>query len=392
MLHTASAEQIRDGLVTDVYFERAEKILRAKGIDKEVRAEFIAKGLPANWSWSVFAGVEECASLLKDLPVDVRIMEEGTLFGPYQPVLEIHGKYLDFGRFETTLLGFICQASGVATMAARCRKAAGERQVISFGARRMHPAVAPLVERNAYIGGCDGVSVGLGAQLVGLEPAGTMPHALILIIGNTVDATKAFHEVIEPHVKRVSLIDTFNDEKIEALNVASALGQDLYGVRLDTPGSRRGNFSKIMEEVRWELDLRGYSHVKIFLSGGLDEFQILKYNEFADAYGVGTAISNAPVVDFSMDIVEVDGEPLAKRGKRSGSKSVFRCQDCFETSVLPFGQKHGFTCKCGGKKEEILKPLLSKGEIRAALPNPGNIRDFVIKQLRKVDLPDFLIS
>jgi len=214
VLHTANTKQIRDGLVTDVYFERTDKILRAKGIDKEVRAEFMAKGLPVNWPWAVFAGVEECISLFKDFPVDVRIMKEGTIFRSYQPVIEIHGKYLDFGRYETTVLGFICQASGVATMAARCRKAAGERQVISFGARRMHPAIAPLVERNAYIGGCDGVAVGLGADLVDTEPVGTMPHALILIMGNTVEATKAFHEVIEPHVNRVSLIDTFNDEKI----------------------------------------------------------------------------------------------------------------------------------------------------------------------------------
>ncbi len=385
MLHTANAEKIRKGLVTDVYFERTEKILRAKGINKEVRAEFMAKGLPANWPWAVFAGAEECISLLKDLPVDVRIMKEGTIFGPYQPVLEVHGKYLDFGRYETALLGFICQASGVATMAARCRKAAGERQVISFGARRMHPAIAPLVERNAYIGGCDGVAVALGAELVGTQPVGTMPHALILIVGDTVEATKAFHEIIEPHVNRVSLIDTFNDEKIEAINVAKALGQDLYAVRLDTPASRRGDFVKIMEEVRWELDLRGYNHVKIFLSGGLDEYQILKYNRFADAYGVGTAISNAPVIDLSMDIVEIDGQPLAKRGKRSGAKTVLRCKDCFNSQVVPLGQKP-LPCKCGGEQEEILCPSISKGEMTVPLPKPAEIRNFVIKQLSKLEL------
>ncbi len=385
MLHTASVQQIKDGLVTDVYFERTEKILRAKRINKEVRAEFVAKGFPARWPWAIFAGVEECAALLKNLPIEVQIMREGTLFNPYQPVMEIRGKYLDFGRYETALLGFICQASGVATMAARCRKAAGNRSVTSFGSRRMHPAIAPMVDRNAYIGGCDGVSVGLGAHLAGQEPAGTMPHALILIMGNTVEATKAFHEVIDPEVGRVSLIDTFNDEKIEALNVASALGKDLFGIRLDTPGSRRGNFLRIMEEVRWELDLRGYGHVKIFLSGGLNENQILKYNRFADAYGVGTAISNAPVVDFSMDIVEIDGEPLAKRGKMSGSKRVLRCRRCFNTIILPAGKK-AITCKCGGKNQDILLPFLHKGKVKRALPKPDNIRKFVLKQLEKVDL------
>lgn len=385
MLHTANAQEIRDGRVADVYFERTEKILRAKGIDKVVRVEFIAKGLPSDYPWAVFAGVEESLSLLKDLPVDVRIMKEGTLFGSYQPVMEIHGKYLDFGRYETTLLGLICQASGVATMAARCRKAAGSRQVISFGARRMHPAVAPLVERNAYIGGCDGVALIPGANLVGIEPSGTMPHSLILIMGDTVEATKAFHEVIEPHVKRVSLIDTFNDEKIEALNVAQALGENLYAVRLDTPSSRRGNFKEIMAEVRWELDLRGFEHVKLLLSGGLNEYQIQEYNEFADAYGVGTAISNAPVIDFSMDIVEVDGIPLAKRGKRSGSKCVFRCKDCLETVVLPSG-KTPAPCRCGGEMENILRPFVSKGKTKTFLPEPKEIREFVINQLEKVNI------
>lgn len=385
LLYTANAKQIKEGLVTDVYFERTRKILDAKGIDKEVRAEFVAKSLPSEWQWAVLAGVEECLSLLKDLPVDVRIMKEGTLFTPFQPVMELHGKYLDFGRYETTLLGFICQASGVATMAARCRKAAGDRQVISFGARRMHPVIAPFIERNAYIGGCDGVAMGLGASLVGIEPSGTMPHALVILMGSTVEATKAFNEVIESHVKRVSLIDTFNDEKIEAINVAKALGQDLYAVRLDTPGSRRGDFLEIMEEVRWELDLRGYRHVKIFLSGGLDEYQILRYNPLADAYGIGTAISAAPVVDFSMDIIEVDGEPIAKRGKLSGSKSVYRCGDCFETTICPSGNKPT-QCKCRRIQKEILVSSLSKGRMLDKLPTPKEIRDFVLRQLDKVVL------
>jgi nicotinate phosphoribosyltransferase len=356
-------------------------------MDKEVRAEFIAKGFPAKWTWAVFAGVEECAELLKDLPVDVRIMKEGTLFHPFEPVMEVRGKYLDFGRHETALLGLICQASGVATMAARCRKAAAHRPVVSFGARRMHPTVAPMVERNAYIGGCDGVAVGLGAHLVGKEPVGTMPHALVLIMGDTVEATKAFNEIIGPDVGLVSLIDTFNDEKIEALNVAQALGKDLAAVRLDTPGSRRGDFLQIMEEVRWELDLRGYKHVKLFLSGGLEEYQIMRYNPLADAYGVGTAISDAPVVDFSMDIIEVDGKPLAKRGKMGGSKQVLRCPRCFKTTVIP-AQKRTPACSCGGRNEPLLQPLFSKGKMRGKLPKADAIRTFVLKQLERVELDE----
>ncbi len=385
MIHTATPQQIKDGLVTDVYFERTARILKEKGIDKEVKAEFIAKGLPSGWKWAVFAGVEECLELLKDLPVSVRMMKEGTIFHPYEPVMEIRGKYLDFGRYETAILGLICQASGIATMAARCKKAAGSRHVISFGARRIHPTIAPMVERNAYIGGCDGVAVGLGARLAGQEPVGTMPHALILLMGSTVEATKAFHEIIDPSIRRVSLIDTFNDEKIEAINVAEALGKDLFAVRLDTPGSRRGDFVRIMEEVRWELDLRGYRHVKIFLSGGINEYRIYEYNRFADAYGVGTAISNAPVIDFSMDIVEIDGKPIAKRGKMSGSKRVFRCRKCFKTVVVP-AYKSIQSCKCGGRNDELLLNMIDHGKLKQRLSSPEGIRRYVLKQLSKVEL------
>jgi nicotinate phosphoribosyltransferase len=211
-----------------------------------------------------------------------------------------------------------------------------------------------------------------------------MPHALILLIGNTVEATKAFHEIIEPRVGRVSLIDTFNDEKIEALNIAQAMGRKLFGVRLDTPGSRRGDFLRIMEEVRWELDMRGYKHVKIFISGGLNEYQILKYNSFADAYGVGTCISNAPVVDFSMDIVEIDNEPIAKRGKESGSKRLFRCPECQVTRITPAPKKPGL-CRCGSRMRELLIQQFQDGKLKKPLPSPANIRRFVLKQLEKLD-------
>jgi nicotinate phosphoribosyltransferase len=385
LIHTATWKEVKEGLVTDIYFDRTKQILQAKGIDVPVRAEVVAHVFPSNWPWAVLAGVEECAEVLENLPVDVRMMKEGTIFGAQQPVMEISGKYLDFGQYETTILGLICQASGIATMAARCKKAAGKKEVISFGARRIHPTIAPLIERNAYIGGCDGVSVGLGARLIGKEPVGTMPHALILIMGDTVKATKAFDEVIEPGVRRVSLIDTFNDEKIEALNVAGELGDRLYAVRLDTPRSRRGDFLEIMKEVRWELDLRGYKDVKIFLSGGIDERDIERYNLLADAYGIGTVISNAPVVDFSMDIIEVDGHPLAKRGKMSGSKRVLRCKECLKARVCPVEERSG-RCSCGGLEEEILVPFVSKGNLLYPLPEPFQIREFVLQQLSKVEL------
>ncbi|MFQ5692420.1 MAG: nicotinate phosphoribosyltransferase, partial [Nitrospinota bacterium] len=255
---TATPEEIREGQVSDIYFQRTLKILKAKGIRKRVRAEFCAKSLPRNWPWAVLAGVEECAALLQNIPVNVRAMEEGTVFRPFQPVMEIEGDYSEFGIYETAVLGYLCQASGVATKAARCRILAKDRPLVMFGARRIHPTIAPMIERNAYIGGCDGVAAVKSGEIIGKEAAGTTPHALMLILGDVVSAMKAFDEIIDPAVRRVALIDTFADEKFEAVRVAQALGDRLAAVRLDTPSSRRGDFIQILQEVRWELDLRGF--------------------------------------------------------------------------------------------------------------------------------------
>ncbi len=388
-LFTADFDDIKSGRVTDVYFERTIKILKAKGIDKWVKAEFIAKNLPDDGEWGVFAGLEECSRLFEGMKINVRSMPEGTVFRTYEPVLEIEGMYTDFGIYETAILGFLCQASGIATKAARCKKVAGDRGVISFGARRMHPSIAPMIERSAYIGGCDGVAVLMSGELIGADPVGTMPHALVIMMGNSVEATKAFHEIIEPHVKRVALVDTFGDEKFETIAVAEALGEDLYGVRLDTPASRRGNFLRILQEVRWELDLRGYKHVKLFVSGGLDEHKIGELNSLVDAYGVGTAISNAKVVDFAMDIIEVDGKPLAKRGKMSGSKRVLRCDKCYHSMMIPLRETSDLSyqaqyCPCGSLFRDILLSHVDGGKIIGYTPAAKEIRDYVLNQLQYI--------
>jgi nicotinate phosphoribosyltransferase len=279
----------------------------------------------------------------------------------------------------------LCQASGIATKAARCKRAAGDRQVISFGARRMHPALAPMIERNAFVGGCDGVAVTKSAEMIDADPTGTIPHALVLLFGDTVDALRAFHEVIDSKVRRVALIDTLQDEKFEAIRVARALGKDLYAVRLDTPSSRRGDFYQILSEVRWELDIRGFEHVKILASGGIDEYEILKLNPLVDGYGVGTSIANAPVLSFALDIMEIEGEPMAKRGKRSGSKQVWRLPGTV-TNVVRAAARPAPTGPDGRVGEPLLKPLITGGRLVRDLPPPRTLREYVLEQMLHVDI------
>lgn len=392
--HVASDEEIRKGETTDVYFIRAQKVLKTKKLDEvKVTAEVTVGNLPNNWSWGVLCGVEETAKLFEGYPINVYSFPEGSIFFPEdhngfkEPIMVIEGAYTDFCLLETPLLGLICQASGIATKAARIRKIAWNKVLVSFGTRRMHPAISPMIDRAAYIGGFDGVSSLIGAKLINKKPIGTMPHALIIVFEEQTKAWKAFDEVVETDVPRIALVDTFYDEKIEAVLAAETLREKLYGIRLDTPSSRRGDFSEIVREVRWELNLRGFEHVKIMVSGGIDEEIVKQLKDVGvDGFGVGTSLSAAPVVDFALDLIEKEGKPIAKRGKLSGKKSVWRCFKCMVDVVKPQNQPKPTCPKCGESMESMLKPLIQDGKIVREIPPPDKVREYLLKQLKNVDL------
>jgi len=392
LFHVASDDEIKNGETTDIYFKRTKEVLEKKKLDKvKVIAEVTVSHLPNEWPSAVLCGIEEEAHLIDGYPINVYTMPEGTVFRPSDPegvrvpVMVIEGEYGKFAVLETALLGLVCQATGIATKAARVKMAAGAKQVLGFGLRRMHPAMSLMIDRASYIGGIDGVSGVASAKFIGIKPSGTMPHALIVAFGDQVKAWKAFDEIMPPEVPRVALIDTYYDEKMEAVMVADALKERLAGVRLDTPGSRKGNFAEIVREVRWELDIRGYEHVKIYVSGGLDEEAVKTLGEAgADAFGVGTSISSAPTVDFALDIVELEGRPVAKRGKFGGRKTVWRCPKHLVDRVLPAGEDKPVCPICNGETEPILKPLILDGKIVAELPKPEKIRSYVLDQMKKL--------
>jgi len=393
----ATEEEIKKGETTDVYFVRTNEILQKEGLtEQRVVAEVTTGSLPRDWDWAVLAGVEEAVHLMEGISVDVESLPEGSIFRPKDhrgtrlPVMTLEGRYLDFSLYETPLLGLLCQASGMATMAARVRKGAGkDSTILSFGIRRAHPVLAPMIDRACYLGGFDAVSSLIGARLLDLHPTGTMPHSLIVSIGDQVKAWKSFNKYMPKDVPRIALVDTYYDEKTESIMAAEALGKDLYGVRLDTPGSRRGDFAEIIREVRWELDARGFDKVKIFVSGGLDEHSVGRYARAgADGFGVGSAVSSAPAVDFAMDIVEIEGRPVAKRGKLSWKKQVWRCKECLSTRVTRRSVHDHPDCPEGhGKMVLLSKEFLEKGRLVGPhLPKPIEIRESVLGQLELVEL------
>jgi nicotinate phosphoribosyltransferase len=369
--NSATDAEILNADVGDSYFHRTMQILSARGLENTpVHAEIAYKTSDPD-SWFVVAGLDEVAVLLEGVDADVRAVPEGTLCRPHEPILTLSGPYSAFAEHETALLGLLCQASGVATGAARCRLAAGDKPVISFGARRMHPAVAPMIERAAYLGGCDMVAVDLAVRRLGIPATGTTPHALALIIGSTAETARAFDEVIEPDVPRTIIIDTFDDEKFGALLAARAIPDSIYAIRMDTPGNRRGDFLDLMREVRWELDRNSFEHVKIFASGGIDVNYILHLNPVCDAYGVGGAIADAPMIDYSLDIVEVGGEDRSKRGKRGGRKRLLK---------LPDGTRRVMPASAT-VPEGATDALVPLGDVYASPPDMNTLRQRVLAQL-----------
>jgi nicotinate phosphoribosyltransferase len=165
---------------------------------------------------------------------------------------------------------------------------------------------------------------------------------------------------------------------------AKLLGDRLYGVRLDTPSSRRGNMRKIVEEVRWTLDIHGYKHVKIFVSGGIDEKEILELRDVVDGFGVGTAIAMPKSVDISMDIVEVyeNGRwvPRTKRGKLPGARMVYECIDG-TAIVTRFDEQP--RCPDASTPRPLLEKLVENGKILYQEEDLSEVRKRVLSKILK---------
>ena len=312
-------EAVLSGETADIYFARTIEILGREGLNPVAAMEVFSSRA------GIVCGQEEVKALLgRVLPEDNRevwALAEGETMGRKEVVLRITAPYQSYGLYETAICGILAHCSGWATAARECVEAARGVPIISFGARHVHPSVAGVLDYAAIVGGCEGCSSIAGAGLSDTEASGTMPHALIIVMGDTVGATVAFDKYMPSEVPRISLVDTFKDEAEESLRVAEALGEKLKSVRLDTPGERGGVTADLVKEVRARLDQAGFSKVGILVSGGLDPQRITYFLERGapvDGFGVGSYISGAKPIDFTADLHEVAGKPIAKRGRIPG--------------------------------------------------------------------------
>jgi len=307
------------GKTADIYFPRTVEILKKEAINPIATMEIFPRQA------GILCGMEEAKALLeKVLPegrCEVWALAEGEPFNRKEVALRIKAPYQSYGTYETTYVGILAHCSGWATAARGCVNAAQGTPVISFGARHVHPSVVGVMEYSAIVGGCNGCASTVGAELAGMKPIGTIPHALIIIMGSTVQATLTFDKHMPSEVPRIALVDTFEDEVRESVTVAKAMQGRLQGVRLDTPSERGRVTADLVKEVRAWLDLEGFNEVKIVVSGGLDPERIRYFiDEGApvDIFAVGSYISDAKPIDFTADLHEVGGKPIAKRGRMPG--------------------------------------------------------------------------
>jgi nicotinate phosphoribosyltransferase len=324
--------KMRAGYYSDKYFVRAREILLADHYRPRVTMQVFGKAAAS------LGGVDEAIAILKLCSIEwselrVHALYDGDEVEPWETVLLIEGPYDAFAHLETLYLGVLARRTRVATNTRRVVEAASPKEVLFFPARHDHWLVQTGDGYAAHVAGAIGVSTDAQASWWGSEGVGTVPHALIAAYGgDTVLATRKFAEQVGPDVKLISLVDFENDCVRTSLEVAGALGDGLYGVRLDTSemlvdqslwkqmGSFRpiGVNPQLVWNVRRALDDAGFEKVRIMVSGG---FTVEKIRDFerqgvpVDGYGVGSSLFQGRF-DFTADVVLVDGKICGKAGRQ----------------------------------------------------------------------------
>lgn len=324
-------ERMREGYYSDKYFVRAREILVADDYHPHVTMQVFGK------QHAFLGGIDEAIAILKlcsrDWPaLMVHALYDGDEIEPWETVLLIEGPYDAFAHLETLYLGALARRTRVGTNTRRVVEAAAPKEVMFFPARHDHWLVQTGDGYAAHIAGAIGVSTDAQASWWGSEGIGTVPHALIAAYdGHTVLATEKFADYIDPAVKVMTLVDFENDCVRTSLEVARALGDRLYGVRLDTSEMlvdqsvipQMGRFKptgvnpQLVWNVRKALDGAGFPGVRIVVSGGFNVEKILEFEREGvpvDAYGVGSSLFSGRF-DFTADVVLKDGEPCAKVGR-----------------------------------------------------------------------------
>lgn len=334
-------ERIRSGWYTDAYFNFTRELLEHEERRPRVTMQVFQK------KSSVLGGIDEAIAVLKQCAgrlgadgewepgwpqLEVHALHEGDQIEPYETVMTIEGDYSLFAHLETVYLGCLARRTLIMRNVRAVVDAAAGKQILFFPARHDHWLVQTGDGWSAHVAGAIGVSTDAQASWWGGRGVGTVPHALIAAFGgDTVAAADAFARRYGDEMNVTVLVDFDNDSVGTSLAVAEALGERLWGVRLDTSESlvdralwdEMGDFRptgvnhKLVQRVREALDAAGHGHVRIVASGGFTPDKIREFERAGapvDAYGVGSSLVRGEN-DFTADVVRLEGRPCAKAGR-----------------------------------------------------------------------------
>lgn len=357
---------------------RTLEILEARGANPDVVAEVRAPTFATGQRWGLLAGVEEALTLLQECDVEVSALPEGSAFYPEEPVLQVAGGYRSFARLQAAVLGLLATATGVATAAARLKLAAEGRRVDTVGLRRVHPSMAATVERAAFVGGCDGVWTLAGAEVVGVPAVGAAGRELAVILGEA-EAWTSLGLTGEPGPSRVAVGGTV-DHRRAVIAAVEALGERLEAIRLDVTDPSPEAVVRAVREIRWELDGRGHSSVRLTVCGDLGEDAVRAAARFVDGFAIGARLAAAPPAPLTLDLVEVDGRPASPPGTLSGRKALWRCERCGNRGIAPTRARPESCPRCGGRLESLLRTTVRWGRRDPGEEPPALIRARALRE------------
>lgn len=412
MLHPLLLHEDGLALLTDLYQLTMSAAYHANRRNEPAAFELYFRRLPLNRSYLLFAGIEQALHYVTSLRFsaeniaylrtlepfrqvspaffeflgnfrftgDVFAVPEGTPVFPSEPVLQVRAPLIEAQVLETYLLSVINMQTMVATKAARIVHASKGRGTVDFGTRRAHgPQAGLYAARASYIGGCMGTSNVLAGKLLGIPLYGTAAHSFIMAFPSELEAFRAYYEVFPRHT--VLLIDTY--DTLEAAARVRDVGPDVAGVRIDS-----GDLLDLSLKVRRILDDAGMKHVKIFLSGDLNEYKIealLRRGCPSDFFGVGTELVTSyddPALSGVYKLVESSGRPVMKisPGKISypGAKQVYRF---FQNGILD----HDLIALANEPPPEgasaLLQCFIRNGELVSELPSLRETQRHAVREL-----------
>lgn len=313
------------------YFFRARDIVDKFNGDNRVVLQFFQKEKLA-----ILSGISEALKLLKEklsgTSTVIRYLHDGTIVTAREVVLELEGRYQDFGIYEGMVDGILARATSIATNSYRCVQSAKGKEIICMSDRSDHYSNQVRDGESMYLGGIRSFSA-YSQVPAGKEKEcvvyGSIPHALIQNFKGDLVKVMENYLSLFPDEDLVALVDFHNDVIGDSIKVLDKLGDKLKGVRVDTSGFMKdvmfasedneyGVNPIQIKRLREALDNHPHGKgVKIYVSSGftsekIDYFE--KENTPVDGYGVGEfllRINNT----FCADAVKLNGEEIAKAGR-----------------------------------------------------------------------------